>query len=406
MIPNSLHWQHYRRSMRAWPYLLIVVAVFSLGCRTPIETVMRGAMNMSGGMDMNVEGGMNMTGEVATVMKSDNTASRLSTVAVYANPACQTNQRIAVLDVDGLLLNKNIRGLGAMGENPVALFREKLDALATDPSVAAIVLRINSPGGGVTASDMMTRDLMQLKQQRQIPIVACIMDVGAGGAYYLATEADHIVAHPTSVVGAVGVIFNAFRLDDMPSFSVQSIPVKAGSKVDMGSPTRRQTEVEHNLLQDLANEFHQRFIDRVARRRSLRVDATQAELAAAEEAFSTESDQMLLDQQVMTREAALNPVLDGRVISGIKAMENGLVDQLGYLDDAVVIARQLAGLAEDTPVVMLRRDNDRAYTLLDVTPNSPTMTSIVPLNIPGLDRSQLPNFLYLWQPEPSMATGT
>jgi protease-4 len=98
-------------------------------------------------------------------------------------------------------------------------------------------------------------------------------------------------------------------------------------------------------------------------------------------------------------------VFDGRVLTGEQAFSAGLVDQVGYLDDAVEVARQMAGLPLGAPVVMLRRDNDRAYTLLDVTPNTPTMSSILPLKIPGLDRSQMPNFLYLWQPEPTMVSG-
>jgi protease-4 len=88
------------------------------------------------------------------------------------------------------------------------------------------------------------------------------------------------------------------------------------------------------------------------------------------------------------------------VLTGIQAQAIGLVDHIGYLDDAVVRARQLAGLPESAPVVMLRRDNDRAYTMLDMTPNSPTMSSVIPLKVPGLDRSLLPTYLYLWQPEP------
>ena len=101
---------------------------------------------------------------------------------------------------------------------------------------------------------------------------------------------------------------------------------------------------------------------------------------------------------------SLEGLADGRVVTGTQALEYGLVDTLGYLDDALAQARQLAGVPESTPVVMLRRDNDRAYTLLDVTPNTPTMSSLIPLKIPGLDRSRMPTFMYLWQPEPSMVT--
>ncbi len=360
-------------------YLACALCLFSaliLGCRSrPFQTLVRGIMTMDGEMqmdgDMRMKGAMDMSGEVSTVMRTDNRASHLVSVPVYSSPATEGlgPGKVAVLDVDGLLINKNLSGFGSLGENPVALFREKLDAIACDPSVAAIVLRINSPGGGVTATDVMTRDLLQVKQQRDLPIVACLMDIGAGGGYYLATAADVIVAHPTSLVGGVGVILNVYNMEDgLGQFGIVSIPIKSGDRIDIASPERMMEQDERALLQEIADNFHQRFLERVKQTRP-----------------------------------QLNPQaqLDGRVVTGDKAHADGLVDQLGYLDDAVVRARQLANLPEQSPVVMLRRDNDRAYTLMDVTPNTPTASSIFPMKLPGLDRSSLPTFLYLWQPDSS-----
>jgi len=130
---------------------------------------------------------------------------------------------------------------------------------------------------------------------------------------------------------------------------------------------------ERAMLQAMADEFHLRFIDHVKRSRPAVTDTD---------------------------------IFDGRVVTGLRSAELKLVDRLGYLDDAVVQARQMASLPADAPLVMLRRDNDRAYTLLDVTPIAPTMNSLIPLKFPGLDRSSLPTFLYLWQPEPSLVTAS
>ncbi len=358
--------------LNAWaPVLSLCAFLLFSGCvHRPIQTVVRGGMNMNG--DMRMSGGMTMDGQLSTVMKTDNTASKLNSVPVYGSQHT-ASPSVVVLDVDGILLNKNIAGLGSMGENPVALFREKLDHIAADSSVSAIVLRINSPGGGVTASDIMARDLLQLKNERDIPVVACLMDVGAGGGYYLANLADQIVAHPTSIVGGIGVILNIYFLTDMSTFSVSSQPVTAGSKINMATPDREMEESEREILQSIADSFHQRFTSQVQARRGLTVGE--------------------------------NEIFDGRVMTAQDALDSRLVDQLGYLDDAVVRARELAGLPSNAPIKMLRRDNDRAYTLMDVTPNVPTMSSLLPLKIPGLDRSEMPTFLYLWQPEPSMITG-
>ena len=355
--------------------LLLLLASLQAGCRSkPMRVCMDGDMNMNG--DMNMAGSMNMTGDLGmsgdltTSMRTDNRASRLATVTIGRGAAgCG---KVAIVDVDGLLLNRNIGGFGSMGENPVALFREKLDALEADPGVAAIVLRINSPGGGVTACDIMTRDLRAFRERRGIPVVACLMDVGAGGAYLLASASDTVVAHPTTVVGGLGVILNSYNLQEaMGQFNVTARPVKAGKLVDAASPVRPLEPEELQMLQGMATEFHGRLKRQIH-------DGRPAVAVDAE-------------------------LFDGRVITGEGAAKAGLVDRIGYLDDALAEARGLAGIGADAAVVMLRRDNDRAYTAFDVTPNSPQQSALIPLNLPGLDRSQLPTFLYVWQPETSLA---
>lgn len=318
---------------------------------------------------MRMSGGMKMTGELATTMRTDNRASKLGCVPVYGQSDQNCDGRVAVIDVDGLLVNKNFSGLGSLGENPVSLFREKLDAIAADPTIRAVVLRINSQGGGVTATDMMARDLEQIIRKRGLPTVACILEAGTGGAYYLAIGTDHVIAHPTAIVGGVGVILNLYNLEDMMGqFGIAAIPVKAGDQIDAGSPLRSMEESEREQLKQVAGQFHDRFIDRVKQRRKLEDIAD---------------------------------LFDGRIVTGQTAQNLALIDQVGYMDDAIVQARALAGLPETAPVIMLRRDNDRAYTTLDITPNTPTTGSILPLKVPGLDRATLPTFLYMWQPEPT-----
>src|SRR6516225_3005237 len=158
-------------------------------------------------------------------------------VAMPLGGSCAGKEpKIAVVDVDGLLLNMDMTGMYSLGENPVSVFREKLEAIAADPCVCAVVVRINSPGGGVTATDIMWRDLQAFRAKTNLPVVACIMDLGCGGAYYLATASDLIVAHPTSVTGGIGVILNLYNLQDtLNLFSIVSQSIKAGKNIDMGS---------------------------------------------------------------------------------------------------------------------------------------------------------------------------
>jgi protease-4 len=280
--------------------------------------------------------------------------------------------RVAIVDVDGLLVNTDITGPYSLGENPISIFREKLDAVARDPAVMAVVLRINSPGGGVTASDIMWQELLRFRNRTQIPVVACLMDLGTGGGYYLATAADLIFAHPTSVTGGIGVILNLYNLREaMGYFNVLGQPIKSGPNIDMGTSAAPLSPEARKMLQAMADEFHQRF-RRVVTRARPQVDA------------------------------ADGTNFDGRVFTASQALERRLIDRIGYLDDALAAARDLAGLA-DAEVVLYHRPDDPARTPYALTPNIPLQNAgWMPVNIPGLDRSRLPSFLYLWQPEATL----
>lgn len=290
--------------------------------------------------------------------------------------------KIALIDVDGLLANANMVGPYSAGENPVALFREKLDAAAADPKVCGVVLRINSPGGGVTASDMMAHELARFRAKTGLPIVSYVLELGTGGGYYLALGGDAIIVHPAAVVGGVGVILNLYNLQDtMAMANVTSQAIKAGENIDMGSSLSALTPEAKELLQRMANEFHARF-----------------------------------QQVVRTRRPALRDAkaLDGRVFTAEQALAAGLVDQVGYLEDAVALAACRPNAAAPGPsiaaagswrLVMYHRRNDPARTPYAVTANSPPQGEWLPLSVPGLDRSRLPTFLYLWQAEPTLGKG-
>lgn len=387
---NELDDAHWRSSLA---FLVIVtvgaIMLVASGCSHPVRALVGGGMQINGDMgvsgDMGVDGKIDMNGQVVTTSRVDNTASPLRMVRLpsgtfgeSSHEAAMVRGTIAIVDVDGLLVDRNLTGFNSMGENPVALFREKIRLIENDPSISAVVLRINSPGGGVTASDVMAKELDRLRDKRNIPIVACLMTTSTGGGYYLASHADEILAHPTSIVGGIGVILNTYNMEDtLGQFNIVSIPIKAGEKIDAGSPERMMEKDERKILQDMANEFHERFIERVKKSRGSFLDPM------------AETD-----------------LFDGRVLTGKQAAACGLVDRVGYLDDAINAAARMAALGDGAcDVVLLRRDNDRALTAMDVSPNTP-MTSLLSLKLPGLDRSSMPTFLYLWQPEPSIVTAS
>jgi protease IV len=290
---------------------------------------------------------------------------------VEGGPAACAGMHVAIVDVDGLLVNTNLTGPYSSGDNPIDLFREKLDAAASDPCTVALVVRINSPGGPVTATDVMWSQLQRFRQKTNKPVVACLMDLGTGGAYYLATAADMIVANPTTVTGGIGVVLNLYNLEDTINvLNVTTQSIKAGAKIDVGTVTRALSDEEQSLLQALADEFHERF-RHVVRERRPGLDP------AAKDTF------------------------DGRIFSASQAVRRGLVDRLGYLEDSLALARELAG-QPGAGAVILHRENDPARTPFATTANVPLQANLFPASFPGLDRSKLPTFLYMWLPDPSL----
>ena len=315
-----------------------------------------------------------LQGRVSTDMPPRRDSGPLQEMAVAHGGVPTQCPKIAIIDVDGVLVNSNQVGPYSEGENPLGLFREKLDAAAADPAICGVVVRINSPGGGVTVCDMMHHELLQFKLRKNVPVIAYLMEVGTGGGYYLATAADAIYAHPTAIVGGIGVILNLYNLQDAMGFvNVASQQIKAGERIDMGTSLRPLSPDDTTLLQAMADEFHGRFKRLVAASRP----------------------------SVVPNDPA---VYDGRVFTAEQARANGLVDQLGYLDDAIRALQTQMG-REQTRVVMLRRESDPARTPYAITANRPPLDKLLPMSVPGLDRATLPTFLYIWGIEPTADKG-
>jgi protease-4 len=343
---------------------LLSLLTVCLGCAQPLSVNTRATVDAVGNINVDA------TGNVKAQLAPTPRLEPVSAMGLPHRPQDPNAPKIAIVDVDGLLLNNDATGFGSWGENPVSAFRERLDAIECDPCVRAVVIRINTPGGSVTATDIMWRDLTAFKHRTCIPIVACLMDVGAGGGYYLAVAADTIVAHPTSVTGGIGCILNVYNLQDlMGQFNILGIPIKSGANIDLGSPIKELSADKRKLLQDMTDEFHARFRNVVLKGRPS-VDG------------SNES------------------TFDGRVFTARQAQELHLIDQIGYLDNAVAAARKMAGV-DYANVVFYHRKDDPALSPYSITPNTPLQKGLIPINVPGLDRSKLPSFLYLWQMEPS-----
>ncbi len=275
--------------------------------------------------------------------------------------------KIALIDIDGVISEQADESelLEPSREGMVARVREQLDHARDDASVKALLLRINSPGGSVTASDILHQELLRFKRERGVPVVAHFLGVAASGGYYVAMAADQVIAQPTTVTGSIGVIFIGLNLSGlMQKIGVTDQTLTAGDQKDAGSWLRPMKPAERANLQAVLNDMHARFKRIVVEGRP-RLDAARVEALA-----------------------------DGRIYSADQALANGLVDALGDLEQAVAVAQQRAGLTSSR-VVIYHRPREYRQNLFTQAPAFPRALRVElapPLALPR------PGFLYLWAP--------
>src|SRR3989475_6409219 len=275
--------------------------------------------------------------------------------------------KILMMDISGVISDKGSSNPLSESEDLVARIKEELTLAAEDSHIKALLLRINSPGGTVTASDVIHHEISEFKTKHKIPVVATIMDIGASGGYYIAVAADQIIAHPTSVTGSVGVIMLRVNAEGLlQKIGVEAGAIKSGAKKDIGSPFRPMTEDERAIFQSMINGFFSRFLDVVSKGRSLPADQ-------------------------------LKVIADGRVVTGPQALQLGLVDQVGYLDDGITAAKKLAGLGDARGLMYARPEayRNNIYSLAD---GPAGLEALARLDLMTLVHGGSPQFLYLWMP--------
>jgi len=278
-------------------------------------------------------------------------------------------EKVLLIDLQGVINNqKDYAFTGATTAlGMVEQVREIIAKAEKDDDIRALLLKVNSPGGTVTASDIILHELVTYKKKHGIPVYVQIMDLAASGGYYVALAGDEIIAHPTSLIGSIGVIALKVNMKNlMEKIGVDWEIVKSGDKKDFMSPFRSFTDEERNLFQNTIDNFHTRFVSIIAENR-------------------TELD---LD--------AVKPFADGRVFEAQQAMDYKLIDGIGYISDTMErIKLKLAN--PDLKVVTYQRQGDYKSNLYSISPQPPAF-NLLNLNL-GLDKSALSShFLYLWMP--------
>ncbi|TMA67978.1 MAG: signal peptide peptidase SppA [Deltaproteobacteria bacterium] len=278
------------------------------------------------------------------------------------------HDKVLLVDISGPITELPTRHAFGLieEESTVGRVQSELKKAAKDERVKALVLRINSPGGGVTASDEVYGELVGFKREHKVPVVAALGDLAASGGYYVACAADQVVAHPTTVTGSIGVILVNLNLEGLlGKIGVRNETFKAGEHKDLLSPLRGATPEERRIVQSILDSLHARFVAVVREARPKLDTGRLAELT------------------------------DGRIFDASQALAAGLVDRIGGLRDAIDVAKRSAGL-ETARVVMYRRADERRENIYSRA-GSPAQVNLLPVDLGALGGGG-PRFMYLWAP--------
>jgi protease-4 len=268
------------------------------------------------------------------------------------------------------MLSEDVPGFSITTPPPrvplLARVREELRKAEADERVKALIVRINSPGGTITASDILYHELLAFKARKKVPVIAAIMDVGASGGYYAALAADTIVVNPTTITGSIGVVMVTVNAQGLlEKIGVAPLAIKSGPMKDAGSPFRSLTDSERAVFQGIIDEMHGRFVGLIARSRKMPEDRVRG-------------------------------FADGRVYTAEQALKLGLVDRVGYLEDVVALAKERAGL-DEAKVIMYHRPKEYRTNIYSLTPPPSTAESTLAQFAAALGGGG-PRFLYLWWP--------
>jgi protease IV len=221
-------------------------------------------------------------------------------------------ERVALIRIEGVILDSRET-------------IEELHRFTDNPSIKAVVLRIDSPGGGVVPSQEIHREVLKARKDGRLKVVASMGNLAASGGYYIAVATDKIVANPGTLTGSIGVIMELANVQGLlEKVGVQSVIIKSGRYKDLASPLRAMSEEDRALLQRLLDDVHDQFIQAVAAGRALNVEE-------------------------------VRPLADGRIFTGRQARTAKLVDELGDLQDAIKLAARLVGIEGEPRVVEPRK---------------------------------------------------
>jgi protease-4 len=278
--------------------------------------------------------------------------------------------KLLLLDISGIISETGHSG--GLKEKPsmVSDIKEALQKAEKDDEIAGVLLRINSPGGTVTASDTILHELLAFKARKRVPVYACIIGMGTSGSYYIASAADEISAQPTAITGSIGVLLMRFNVEGLlTKIGVAERTVKSADKKDFLSPFRPATPEEEKIIQAIIDSLHQRFLEVI--------------LARPGNSLTSEELQRLAD---------------GRVFTAKQAASARLIDRVGYLDDATAAMKRKLNLVQARVVSYYRPGTYRGSIYSGSPVDAPPAINLININGSGLELLTGAEFMYLWEP--------
>ncbi|XDD51802.1 signal peptide peptidase SppA [Leptospira sp. WS92.C1] len=219
----------------------------------------------------------------------------------------KNEDKILIIPIDGVISDEGERTfLGGQEDSILAGVKKQLELAELDPEIKAVILKINSPGGSVTSSDILYREIQQFKSRKKIPVVSLFMDTAASGAYYIAMATDWIIAHPTTVTGSIGVILSGINVKDgLDKLGVKDQSIRSGGNKTIGSPLEELSSEQRKLLQSIVDDLFEKFF------------------------------QVVKTGRPAKKETELRKIADGRIFTASQALQHGLIDKIGYFETAV-----------------------------------------------------------------------
>ncbi len=277
----------------------------------------------------------------------------------------KTDNRILLLDIDGALVGVGEKNWFWEEDAITTAISKKLHKARKDKRIKAVLVRINSPGGTVTASDIIYREIKKFKEETHIPVITMMMDVAASGGYYVACASDKIVAHKSTITGSLGVIIYSLGFDGLfEKIGMESRVIKSGELKDMGNPFDKFSEEEKVVFQNVVDQMYDQFLNVIVEGRKI-------------------------DKE------ELRKIADGRIYLGTEAVKLKLVDKVGYIDDALKLAMDEARIRDAKVLLYTRSRRNELNVYSNSLAKAPELKSPYPDMQTILDMSR-PRLMYMW----------